>query len=379
MSLDDLSRSSESRRIRYGIVGLGYISQEMMQGFRQAGNSAITALVTGNAEKARLLGEKYEVANIRTYEEYSQLLGSGEVDAVYVATPNWRHAEFAVPALEAGIHVLLEKPMEVSADACLRIIEAQKASGAKLMIAYRLHFEPATIAAIETGRAGAVGKAHAYTATVGLRRDPARHRAQSGWNAGPVLDMGPYPINGARNLFEAEPTEVFAAGVRHPETGFDQTFDDTVSVTLRFPDHRIAQFTVSFYMNLIQTYTIIGTGGAVEVSPGFGYGRSMEHFITQGLQESQEIFKNTDHFGSQLQYFSQCILDGNNPEPDGFEGLADVRVTDAIKRSLESGRWEKIEPTEISRRISVDQVREFQAQGTPELINTKLPMLGFDR
>lgn len=80
-----------------------------------------------------------------------------------MATPNFRHAEFAVPALKAGVHVLLEKPMEISSEKCQEIMEAQKSSNAKLMIAYRLHFEPATIAAIERVRNGDLGQVHMFT------------------------------------------------------------------------------------------------------------------------------------------------------------------------------------------------------------------------
>ncbi len=380
MSLKEALGFGEDKKVRYAIVGLGDISQEaMMPGVDHTDNSKITALVTSDAEKASALAEKYKVASTYTYEQFPQMLGSGEVDAIYLALPNWRHAEFAGPALEAGIHVLLEKPMEVTSEACLKILEAQKIKGAKLMIAYRLHFEPATIAAIEKVRAGELGKVHLYTSTFGQMMDPMLHRAQSGWDAGPVLDMGPYPINSVRNLFEAEPTEAFAVGTRHPESGFDQSFDDTVSVTLRFADNRLAQFTMSYYINMIQKYTVVGTEGSIEVNPGFNYGKPMEHFIMQGQKESHESFKNTDHFGGELKYFSQCILDGQDPEPDGYEGLADVRVIEAIHRSLESGQWEKVEPTEIRRRISPEQVQELRAQSSPELVSTKSPMAGLDK
>ncbi len=380
MSLKEVLGLGEERKVRYGIVALGDISQEaMMPGFDHTGNSKITALVSNDPEKLTALSEKYSVANTYSYDRFPQMLASGEVDAIYLAMPNWRHTEFAVPALEAGIHVLLEKPMEVTSDACLKILEAQKTKGAKLMIAYRLHFEPATGAAIEKGRAGELGKANLYTSTFGQMMDPALHRTQSGWEAGPVLDMGPYPINSVRNLFEAEPTEAFAVGTKHPESGFDQSFDDTVSVTLKFPENRLAQFTMSYYVNMIQKYTILGTEGSIEVNPGFNYGKPMEHFVMQGQKESHESFKNTDHFGGELKYFSQCILDGQEPEPDGLEGLADVRVIEAIHRSLNSGQWEKVEQTEIRRRISPDQVMELRAQSAPELVNTKSPMAGQEK
>ena len=150
MSIKEALGLESDGKVRYGIVGLGDISQEaLMPGVQHTGNSEITALITGDPQKARALAERYEIANLYSYDEFAKLLTSGTIDAVYIATPNWRHAEFAIPALQAGIHVLLEKPMEVDSEKCREIINAQRSSGAKLMIAYRLHFEPATLALID--------------------------------------------------------------------------------------------------------------------------------------------------------------------------------------------------------------------------------------
>src|ERR1700709_793105 len=128
------SDSKSDRKIRYGFVALGSITQEgMLPGVEHTGNSEIVALVTSDPVKAEELAKMYGVADTYSYEQYSELLSSGKIDALYIATLNWRHAEFAVPALEAGISVLLEKPMEINSEQCQRIIDAQQRSGAKLM------------------------------------------------------------------------------------------------------------------------------------------------------------------------------------------------------------------------------------------------------
>ncbi len=367
------------KKVRYAVVGLGDIAQEaMMPGVEHTGNSEIVALVTSDLTKADEVGKQYGVTKTYTYEQFPFLLRSGEIDAIYLAMPNWRHAEFAVPALEAGIHVLLEKPMEVSSEECEKILAAQKHSDAKLMVAYRLHFEPATVAAIEKVRSGDLGEVHLFSSTFAQMVDPANHRAQSGVLAGPVLDMGPYPINGARNLFEDEPTEAFATGTRHPEAGLGD-FDDTVSVILRFPRNRVAQFTISYYGNKLDSYTVVGTKGSLEVNPGFMYGKPLEHYLVEGQKESHTSFKNTDHFGGEMKYFSECILDGKHPEPDGLEGLADVRVIEAIHRSLESQRWETIERVDIKRRITKSEVVTLKAVASPELVHTSSPAKGQEK
>jgi predicted dehydrogenase len=379
MSLKEALGLGVDRKVRYAIVGLGDISQEaMMPGVEHTGNSEMTSLVTSDPVKAKELADKYDIKRTYSYEQYETMLRSGEIDAIYLAMPNWRHAEFAVPALEAGIHVLLEKPMEVSSENCEKIIKAQEGSKAKLMVAYRLHFEPGTVDAIEKVRSGELGEVILFSSTFAQMVDPANHRAHSGVLAGTVLDMGPYPINGVRNLFDDEPTEAFAVGTRHPEAELGD-FDDTVSVILRFPKARLAQFTVSYYGNKLDSYTVVGTKGSLEMNPGYMYGKSLEQYAVMGQKEKHESFKNTDHFGGEMKYFSDCILKDKEPEPDGFEGLADVRVIEAIHRSLESGQWEKIVPTEIKRRISPDQVQELRAQSAPELVHTSSPARGQEK
>ena len=155
MGIKEALGLASENNVRYAIVGLGDIAQEdMMPGVEHTGNSVITALVTSDPEKATELGEKYKVEATYTYEQFAEALQSGTFDAIYLATPNWRHAEFIVPALQAGIHVLTEKPLEVSTEKCREILAAEKASSAKLMVAYRLHFEPATLDTIEQGRSG---------------------------------------------------------------------------------------------------------------------------------------------------------------------------------------------------------------------------------
>ena len=361
------------KKIRYGFVALGDIAQEaMLPGVEHTGNSVVAALVTGDPVKAGRLAERYGVAHIYSYEQFPEMLSSGNVDAVYIATPNWRHAEFVLPALAAGIHVLVEKPLEIDTTRCQQIIDAQRTSKAKLMVAYRLHFEPATVAAIERVRNGELGEVHLFTSTFAQMVDPANHRAKSGVAAGPVLDMGPYPVNAVRNLFGADPTEVSAFGSRHANSGMGD-FDDTVTAILRFPEGGLAQFTVSYYGSAIDSYTVLGTKGSLQVQPGYTYGKSLEHFLTVEGKESTTSYKNTDHFGGEMKYFSDCILHEIDPEPDAEEGWADVRVLEAIERSLKTGEVQKLQPFTRTKHIDPDQIVRLGAVKPPEPVHASSP------
>jgi predicted dehydrogenase len=360
------------KKIRYGFVGLGDIAQEaMLPGVEHTGNSTIAALVTGDPVKAGRLAERYGVAHTYSYDDFPAMLSSGNVDALYISTPNWRHAEFVLPALAAGIHVLVEKPLEIDSARCQQILDAQRASKAKLMVAYRLHFEPATVAAVERVRNGELGQVHLFTSTFAQMVDPENHRAETE-EAGPVLDMGPYPVNAVRNLFAAEPIEVSAFGSRHPNSGVGD-FDDTVTVMLRFPEGQLAHFTISYFGNAIDSYTVLGTKGSLQVQPGYTYGKALEHYLTIGEKEDKTSYKNTDQFGSEMKYFSDCILNDIDPEPDAEEGLADVRVLEAIERALKTGEVQKLPPFTRTKRIDPDQVVKLSPVKPPEPVHASSP------
>jgi len=354
-------------KVRYAVVGLGDISQRaFMPAVSHTHNSEIVALVTGDPEKAGDLCKEYKIKDSYSYEQFSILLQSKTVDAIYLATPNWRHAEFAVPALKAGVHVLLEKPMEVSSAKCQEILDAQKESKAKLMIAYRLHFEPATIAGIEKVRSGDLGQVHMFNASFSQLCKPENHRGQNGEDAGPLFDMGVYPLNAARNLYGAEPIEVFAFGTKHPGSGFSEDFCDTVCATLVFPENRLAQFTVSYFGNKLDEYVIAGTKGSIRVSPAFMYKSGLEFApLTVGEKRSHETFKHTDQFGGELQYFSECIQKNVDPEANGEEGLCDVRVVEALIRSLRTKTPQQLEPFTRTQRIALSQEKKLHAVKQP--------------
>ena len=379
MTLPQSKESEVMKEVRYAVVGLGDIAQgAFLPGVVHTKNSRVTALVTADPEKARELGKKYEVEATYDYGQFAELLASKTIDAIYLATPNWRHAEFAIPALQAGVHVLTEKPLEISVEKCQSIIDAQKKSSAKLMVAYRLHFEPTTLDLVSRIRSGSLGEVHAFTATFAQMVSPKNHRAKNGELAGPLFDMGPYPINASRFVFGAEPIEVVSAvGTRHPDSGFGD-FSDTVAATLRFPGDRIAQFVVSYYGEACGSYHVLGTKGTALVNPGFTYGEPLVDVIAADGEKKKIDLPETDQFGGELKYFSDCILQNRDPEPDGEEGLADVRVIEGILEAIETGRSVVLPPFERSKRIDPDAQRQTLSAVDPpkKKVNAASPTKG---
>ncbi len=180
-----VSSPAAKGKIRYAVVGLGYIAQiAVLPAFAHAGkNSELTALVSDDPLKLKRLGRKYNVTSTYSYDQYDACLKSGEIDAVYIALPNNMHREYTERAARAGVHVLCEKPMAVTVRECEAMIEATEQNRVKLMIAYRLHFEEANLKAAEiVNRAGSVS--HAFSVRCSRSRSkPATFACKKRWAA----------------------------------------------------------------------------------------------------------------------------------------------------------------------------------------------------
>ena len=177
----------------------------------------------------------------------------------------------SVKILEAGIHLLLEKPMAVSVKECERIIAASRErASAKLMIAYRLHHEPGTLAAIQKVREGQIGKVRFFNSSFSQQVSGQNHRAKTRLLGRSSPRHGPLPLNTVRNIFGAEPIEVFATGVCTDDTRFN--FEDTVSVTLKFPDNRVAAFTLSYSGGDVDDFRVVGELGDLFSEPAYQVG-----------------------------------------------------------------------------------------------------------
>jgi predicted dehydrogenase len=363
------------REVRYAVVGLGYISQvAVLPAFEHAReNSRLVALVSEDPAKQRELSKKYQVDKTCTYEGYDELLSSGEIDAVYIALPNHMHREYTVRAAEAGIHVLCEKPMAVTAEDCEAMIHAADENGVKLMIAYRLHFEEANLRTVELIRSGQIGPARVFdsvftqsVADGNIRLNPNK------LGGGTLYDIGIYCINAARYLFEAEPTQVFATRATSSEPRFKNT-EEMTSVVMRFPNERLATFTCSFGAADVSMYQVAGTRGSVRLEPAYEYAGALKQVVTVNGSTQEREFGKRDQFAPELVYFSNCIRFDEQPEPSGWEGLADVRVIGAAYASADSGRPVDLPPFERKQRPTLAQEIHKPPVKEPELVHTAPP------
>jgi predicted dehydrogenase len=367
------------KKIRYAVIGIGSIAQEaVLPAFPNARNSELKALVSGDDRKREELGKKYGLRRTYTYEQYDQCLSSGEIDAVYIALPNHLHREYTERAARAGIHVLCEKPLAPNEDECQEMIDAARKAGVYLMTAYRLHFEEANLQAVGICQSGKLGDVRIFQSVFcqQVQEGNIRLANNNEQGGGPLFDMGVYCINAARYLFRDEPTEVSAFRGSSGDRRF-QKIEEMMSVMLRFPKDRLAGFTVSFGAAPVGRYTVVGTKGTVTLDPAYDYAADMRlrvtvHDTMEG-NTNERIFPKGDQFAPELIHFSDCILNKQQPEPSGEEGLADVRIVRAAYRAAESGRTVAIEGVHRDRRPEAAQAIRRPAVEPPELLHATMP------
>lgn len=361
--------------MRFAVVGLGYIAQvAVLPAFAHAARDCeLVALVSDDAEKLRKLGKRYRVPHTFDYADYDELLHGGLIDAVYIALPNHLHFEYTRRAAAAGIHVLCEKPMAQTEDECRLMIEDCAANSVRLMIAYRLHFEAANIAAIELVQSGKLGEPRIFESVFTMQvKDQDNIRLQGEKGGGVLQDIGIYCINAARYLFREEPLEVAAWSASRNDPRFSEV-EEMYCAFLRFPGERLATFTASFGAADVSHYRVVGTRGDLVVEPAFEYAEALHQRVTINGRTRERNFPKRDQFAPELIHFAECVRAGVDPEPSGQEGLADVRILQALLRSVETGECVPLDL--LPRKQRPDRALDIRRPPVkkPRLINARSP------
>lgn len=361
------------KRVRYAVVGAGWFGQEaVLPAFANAKeNSQLAAIVSGDVEKRAVLSADYNVPAY-SLEQYEDLLASGNIDAVYIVSPNTIHKDQVVAAARHGVHVLCEKPLADSAVAAEAMIAACDKAGVHLMTAYRLHFEPANLQAIDLLRKKAIGEPRLFTATLTQQVDANNSRLDATLGGHPLFDIGIYCVNAARYLFRAEPVEVTA----FQASGDDPKFKDVpemVCAVLRFPGERLATFNCGFGEAPVSTYHVLGTKGSLRLDPAFGFKGERRIYLTTDGPPDVTTFPDTDQVAPEIVYFSDCLKADRRPEPDGREGLIDLWIMEAIKASAQKGMAVPLQPVPEKPRPQPTQEITKPARETPELVNAAPP------
>jgi glucose-fructose oxidoreductase len=344
----------EDRQLGFAVVGLGKLALgEVMDAFATARRAKVTALVSGNREKALRVAAQYGVPErgIYDYTNFDRIADNPDVDVVYIILPNALHKDFALRAFRAGKHVLCEKPLATTVADCEAMIAAGRAANKKLMTAYRSQFEPHNLMAMRTIRRGEIGPVRVITADIGRAAsltDPADqwrlNRALAG--SGSLFDIGIYGLNAARFLVGEEPVEVRAQLYAPPNDPRFREVEDVVVWTMRFPGGAQFHGSTSYSYSFINSIQVVGDRGVITFDP------SMEYHAHQLRIRNQVIrWSPIDQFAREMDHFCMAITENLPVVADGEEGMQDVRLMLAI---LEAGRSGRTIATDWGYRRSAD-------------------------
>lgn len=328
-----------AKLIGYAVVGLGDIAQTViLPAFAAiADTSRLVAVVSSDRARAQALAAQFR-ATAYQYDELRQCLQRDDVNAVYLTLPTSMRCDYTVEAARAGVHVLCEPPMAVTADECRRMIRTCQTNRVKLMIASRLPFQPAHRKALEFVRAGQIGLAKSFSSDFTLLlNDPSDPRLQRRLGGGTMYELGVACIHTARTLFEAEPAQVMAMTARAGRRPGGDVEDGVVAL-IRFPDERLAHFHTSFGEEPENLLTVFGDEGYLRLQPAYEHGVPMRMAVVRKGEREEVAFEPIDPFAAMLAYFSTCVREDRSPEPSGIDGLNDVRIVEAIYRSARDGR-----------------------------------------
>ncbi len=334
------------KKLGWAIVGLGSLSiNQILPAFAKCEKSKVVAFVSGHPDKANKLALRYGVSpkNIYNYQNYDSIKDNPEVDVIYIVLPNGMHAEYTIRGLQAGKHVLCEKPMANSSAECRQMIDAAKKVDRKLMIAYRCHYEPFNREAIRIARSHELGPTQMILADAGFAAgDPRQWRLNKALaGGGSMMDIGIYALNATRYLTGEEPTEVNAMSFTDRNDPRFKEVESNVIFQLRFPSGIIANCSSSYSYFHQSHYRVMGTEARLEMDPATWYnGNRM--WIERGNKIEQIELQEEDHFALEMDHMSDCVMQNKEPLTAGEEGLRDLTIIEAVSEPATSGRTVKL-------------------------------------
>ena len=238
---------------------------------------------------------------------------------------------------EAGKHAICEKPMAINAKEAQEMVDACKKANVKLLVGYRMHFEPKTLEIIRMRKDGEFGKVLFFQGLSGFRiGDPSQWRLNKKLaGGGAMMDIGIYSINGARYMIGEEPVWVTAQETKTNHELFKEGVDETIQFQLGFPGGAVASCLSTYTMNNLDRFFLNGEKGFAEMQPSTGYGP-----IHGRTNKGELTHPHVTHQTVQMDEMSDIILRGKQPivPVDGEEGLKDMKIIDAIYAAVKSGK-----------------------------------------
>ena len=326
------------RKLGVAVVGLGSLAtNQIAPALQKTRFCRLAAIVTGTPAKAERWKARHGIPerSIYDYRTMERLADDAAVDIVYVVTPNALHMDHTVAAARAGKHVFCEKPMEVSAERCQRMIDECRKAKRMLGIAYRLRFEPHHLECERLARERVFGPVKHVEAHFGFRiGDPRQWRLDRELaGGGPLMDVGIYALQAARMMTGEEPASLTAQEAPKTDPVKFREVEEALTWRMRFPSGTTASCSTTYVANGTNDFTVTAERGSWGMRPAYSY----DGLRAWRSDKRPLEYPERDQFAAELDDFAQCILGGRPTRVPGEEGLRDVRIMTAIYEAARSG------------------------------------------
>lgn len=334
------------KQLKWGILGAARVNERLLPAIVEAANAQLVAIASRRAGAAKATLEKYapDCRGVRCYDDLDSLVNDRDVEAVYCPMANEEHAEWALKAIQAGKHVLIEKPMTTCLAEIDRIEAAAREKGVVVMegFMYRFHPQHAKIKALVDS--GLIGDVLSCRASFSFLMAPARMyridraMAQGG---GAMWDIGPYAIHALRWCFgggdaPAEPVSVMACGKLNAH-GADVVVSGVLDFGLDAQERaRYGHFDVSFERGRKAEYELIGDKGWIKCHNMWAYpGDAPVISWEAGGQSETIVLPKANHFNLEIEHFSDCVLNGKAPLLTFADARGNCKAIEAVIAGLQ--------------------------------------------
>ncbi|MCK5516370.1 MAG: Gfo/Idh/MocA family oxidoreductase [Desulfobulbaceae bacterium] len=329
-------------KVRWGVLSTAKIGREkVIPGIQKSSNGTVAAICSRNQEQAE---NTAKLLNIRkAYGAYEDLLNDSEIDAIYIPLPNHLHVEWAIKAIQAGKHVLCEKPIGISSNEASTLLqEAQKYPFLKVMEAFMYRFHPQwskVKALINDGVIGEVKTVNSFFSYFNI--DPQNIRNKIDVAGGALMDIGCYCVSLPRFLFNEEPFRVVSTIDRDPVMKTDRL----TSAMIDFSDGKTSTFTCSTQLMPYQRVHIFGADGQIEVEIPVNPLKDASSKVWVRTKTSVEeiVVAAVDQYTVQAEMFAKAILEDSQVPIDLSDAVNNMKVIEALFESAEQNGWVDVE------------------------------------